>query len=131
MICNNCQREFAPVRTDQLYCSPSCQRRKNRPDLDWRSDIGRGNSGAYSELIAAACLFRHGYYVFRNLGPHGPCDLIALKDGICLRVEVKTEVPFSNQIPTHKGYQLGKDYDVMSVVGFDGEVTFYPELKDA
>ena len=131
MICKSCQREFEPVRTDQVYCSASCQRKKNRPDLDWRAEIGRGNSGAYSELIAAACLLRHGYYVFRNIGPNGPCDLVALKDNICFRVEVKTETPCSNQIPTHKGYELGEDYDVMAVVGFDGDVTFHPELKDA
>lgn len=131
MICQSCQREFEPARTDQIYCSASCQRKKNRPDLDWRSEIGRGNSGAYSELIAAACLFRHGYYVFRNLGPHGPCDLVALKGDVFLRVEVKTETPCSSQIPIHRGYKLGKDYDVMAVVGFDGGVTFYPELKDA
>ena len=131
MICGNCKKEFKPARTDQIYCCPSCQRRKNRPDLDWRSDIGRGNSGAYSELTAAADLLRQNYYVFRNMGPNGPCDLVALKDGKCLRVEVKTETPCSNQIPKHKGYELGQDYDVMAVVGFDGGVTFYPELKDA
>jgi len=131
MECPNCEREFEPARTDQIYCSPACQRRKNRPDLDWRSEIGRGNSGAYSELIVAATLIKFGYYVFRNVGPNGPCDLIALKDNRCLRIEVKTEVPCSKQIPTHKGYELGQDYDVMAVTHFDGGVSFYPELKDA
>lgn len=131
MICPACDREFSPLRTDQIYCSPSWQRKKNRPDLDWRAEIGKGNSGAYSELITTAVLLKHGYYVFRNVGPHGPCDLIALKNNECLRVEVKTEVPCSKQIPIHKGYELGRDYDGMAVVNFEGGVEFFPELKDA
>lgn len=131
MICKECGREFEEIRSDQVYCSAACQRKKNRPDGDWRPEIGRGNSGAYSELLAAASLLRHSYYVFRNMGPHGPCDLIALKEGKCLRVEVKTETPGSKQVPRHNGYDFGIDYDVMAVVGHDGDVSFYPELKDA
>ena len=48
------------------------------------------NIGAASELVAAADLIAKGYEVFRAQTPNASCDLIALKNGICERVEVRT-----------------------------------------
>ena len=46
--------------------------------------------GSYNELRAALALMDRGYKVFRAMSPSFPCDLIALKAGKCLRVEVRT-----------------------------------------
>ena len=35
-------------------------------------------------------LLAKGYEVFISLSPDGSCDLIALKNGKCLRIEVRT-----------------------------------------
>ncbi len=50
----------------------------------------RGTNGAASELIASVDLLKRGYAVFRAVSPHCPCDLVAMRDGVCLRVEVRT-----------------------------------------
>lgn len=39
------------------------------------------HKGARSELLACAWLLERGYEVFRNISPHGPIDLVAIKDG--------------------------------------------------
>lgn len=44
--------------------------------------------GTVAETLAAAWLLEQGYEVFLGLG-QASCDFIALKDGICTRVEVK------------------------------------------
>ena len=49
-----------------------------------------GVIGTVSELRVAADLFQRGYYVFRALSPHCPCDLIGLKDNQLTRFEVRT-----------------------------------------
>lgn len=51
--------------------------------------------GAMSELRIAIDLTLRGYEVFRALEPSATCDLIALKDGKCLRVQVKTATTYT------------------------------------
>lgn len=131
MICPECKEEFVSRRKNQIYCAPDCQRRSSRPLENWRASSGSAQSGAYSELLAAAELLRQGYYVFRNMGPTGPCDLIALKNGICLRVEVKTQVPYAKGLPTSRNYELGEDYDLLALVDYNGTVTFHTEQMHA
>lgn len=46
--------------------------------------------GAANELSVAADLIRRGYDVFRNMSPNGQTDLLAMRDGIVLRVQVKS-----------------------------------------
>jgi hypothetical protein len=50
-----------------------------------KTDWQRGTAG---ELTAAVYLMDHGCEVFLGLGPTS-CDLIAILDGRCYRVEVK------------------------------------------
>jgi hypothetical protein len=51
---------------------------------DKRSDVG-----AACELIVAADLLRRGFAVYRNVSQAGITDLVALKNGRVLRVQVK------------------------------------------
>lgn len=46
--------------------------------------------GALNELAVAADLMRRGYDVFRALSPASPCDLLALRGGLTVRIEVRS-----------------------------------------
>lgn len=83
-------------------------------------EISKSTFGAASELLAATDLIQNGFDVFRNLSPNGPCDLIAMKDGVLLRIEVKSA-------PHTKEYW----YDVLAVVSQkDGTVKYSPDITD-
>lgn len=45
--------------------------------------------GDISELQACVWLLKQGYEVFRNVGSSGPLDLIAMKDGHIILIDVK------------------------------------------
>lgn len=49
-----------------------------------------GTVGAISELVVAVDLLRKGYEVFRALSVNASCDLAIIKDGVLLRIEVRT-----------------------------------------
>ena len=65
--------------------------------------------GTYSELLAAAHLMAKGLYVFKNLGPHGPVDLIALdpKTGATVQYDVKSARDGAAPSPTKAQAELG------------------------
>lgn len=46
--------------------------------------------GALSEMIACAWLLQQGYEVYRNISAHGLADLVAIKEGRILQIDVKT-----------------------------------------
>jgi hypothetical protein len=46
--------------------------------------------GSHSELLACAWLLKNGYEVFRNVSAHGAVDIIALKDGKILLLNVRS-----------------------------------------
>lgn len=49
--------------------------------------------GALAELKACSWLIEQGYEVFRNVSPEGPFDLIAVKPGETIYVDVKLCCP--------------------------------------
>ncbi len=49
-----------------------------------------GAKGAYAELKATLWLIENGHFVFRNVSPHGPVDLVAIKGTEVLLIDVKT-----------------------------------------
>lgn len=65
--------------------------------------------GTYSELLAAAHLMAKGLYVFKNLGPHGPVDLIALdpQSGTTTQYDVKSARDGAAPSPTAAQAALG------------------------
>ena len=54
------------------------------------SKMHRKHKGARNELAAIVWLMDMGYEVFRNVSPYGPVDLVAIKDGATLLLDVKT-----------------------------------------
>ena len=81
-----------------------------------------------AELVIAADLMQKGYDVFRALSPHCFCDLLAVKAGRTIRVEVRTgyrsttasKLNFSRV--TSK-YASGKGDIVFGIVLRDSETT--------
>jgi hypothetical protein len=54
-----------------------------------RLDCSIGQRGAWAELIACSWLIEKGFRVFRNVGAHGPVDIVAEMGGRFLPVDVK------------------------------------------
>jgi Holliday junction resolvase-like predicted endonuclease len=52
--------------------------------------LSSSTTGTIGELRASLDLLTKGYEIFRATSPATSCDLIAMKDGRCLRVEVRT-----------------------------------------
>jgi Holliday junction resolvase-like predicted endonuclease len=49
----------------------------------------RKHAGAKNELLACTYLLEHGFEVFRNVSQHGTADLVAVKAGEILLIDVK------------------------------------------
>lgn len=52
--------------------------------------MNKKHIGAHSELSACAWLLREGYEVFRNISQFGIVDVVAIKGGEVLKLDVKT-----------------------------------------
>lgn len=75
------------------YCSNQCRRSEQKERyavLNDRANISPGKVGAVAELIVSADLLRKGYEVFRSVSQDCSCDLVILKAGRFIRVEVRT-----------------------------------------
>lgn len=54
------------------------------------SEIDRKHMGAYGELVACAWLLSRGYEVYRNVSAHGRIDVVAMKGGEILKLNIRT-----------------------------------------
>ena len=91
-LCLFCKSEYQTRNPWQKYCTRECGK-KNFNKIHGRtgdSTISAGTVGALSELVVCADLLARGYSVFRSVSPHSFCDIIAFKNGVLMRVEVKT-----------------------------------------
>lgn len=52
--------------------------------------INCSTKGAIAELRVEADLLARNFHVFRSESPACPCDLIAMRDGVCVKIEVRT-----------------------------------------
>ena len=90
-ICVQCGSEIGGSRVK--YCSHECASQQHH-DKYTSPNLFRGRSisitGTISELRVAVDLLSKGYDVFRALSPHCSCDLVILKNGVPLRIEVRT-----------------------------------------
>ena len=79
-----------------------------------RSDAA-ADLGAKSELIACTWLMAQGYYVFRNMSPVGPIDLIACSpSGRIIKIDVKTTSESENK-SGRAIYRLKRKQEVLGV----------------
>lgn len=59
--------------------------------------MDKGTKGASNELIATVWLLKKGYHVFRNVSPHGPVDLFAMKGPEIIPIDVKSGPVYKNR----------------------------------
>lgn len=110
-VCVYCGKELPTPKW--RYCSFECKAAYTREEyLKANPTLLRGKTsattGAISELRVAVDLLAKGYDVFRALSPSCPCDLVILKEGRLLRVEVRT----AHISPWGKMYKLKSLRDI-------------------
>jgi len=94
--CEMCGTDFKSNYKTSKTCSRKCfeeRRAKASGRYVMRerfSDVSGGTVGAMSELIVSVDLMKKGYSVFRAISPACFCDIIAVKNGKMLKVEVRT-----------------------------------------
>lgn len=93
--CPVCGRDVPATRRlrHARTCSEGCTKKDSRARwvaLQGRPPLSAQTTGAVAELVVAADLMRRGYEVFRALSPSCSCDLAVLRDGLLVRVEVRT-----------------------------------------
>lgn len=134
VICTECDTPFKGLRRNAKYCSTKCRYEAARrtytiTPLSKQHNISTTTLGAVNELRVSTDLMLKGYHIFRALSPACPCDIIAMKDGICLMVEVKTGF---NNGRNGKNYMSplhdGNIFDVLAVIFTDGTIIYKPEL---
>ncbi len=89
--CKNCGGKVPRRRL--VYCSVKCKLdfyKKLNPHVKNSNVHTSITTGAISELITSVDLLSKGYAVFRALSSSCPCDLIILKNGTVLKIEVRT-----------------------------------------
>jgi hypothetical protein len=89
----------------------------------------QGTVGAASELLVTVDLLNLGYEVFRSVSPHASIDLIAMKRGLMVKVEVKTGVIQKNGKLANPTIRNHGHYDVLAVLGRDGRIEYTPSLE--
>jgi len=126
--CVVCKDEFKTNHKTQLACSNAC--RYKRDDERELLGLDSGRVGSISELAVCIDLLTKGYYVFRSMSPSGPVDLIAMKNGKTLKIEVKTmHRTFSGKIrkPKHSHDQ----HDVIAVfIPDEKAIEYTPRLEE-
>ena len=89
--CTGCHVVFTPRQGKQEYCTAACRGRfHNIFAPSWNPGVPPGTMGAIGELRVSTDLMMRGFEVFRAMSPCASCDLIVIKDGRQLRVEVRT-----------------------------------------
>jgi hypothetical protein len=126
--CTVCGLVFSPYRSHQKRCSLECTKVEGAKGIVKSWGISCGSLGALAELLASVDLMKRGYEVFRALSPACSCDLIAMKAGVILRVEVRSarrKIDGAVRYPTKniKGDQIA------AVTHDDGAIHYVPELK--
>lgn len=108
------------------FCSPACERTFRLALNGEGLNIASGKIGAVHELWVSADLLARGYEVFRSVSQCASCDLVALRDGQAIRVEVRSA---KRSLATGKLDKpiTAKDrgrYDVAAFVERNGRITY-------
>lgn len=71
-----------------------------------------------------------GYFVYRNISPNGPCDIISLKDGITKKVEVTTGRLCVNGKISYPSKNPKYDFDILAVVLPNLTIIYYEKTNN-
>jgi Holliday junction resolvase len=122
-VCVICKKETIG-RKRQKYCSDEC-RDKAIERVRWKG-LSTSTIGAINELRVAGDLMTKGYEVFRALSPACSCDLVALKNGVLSRIEVRTAYRSRTGITRNATNFRG---DILAFV-LPKKIIYEPELID-
>jgi hypothetical protein len=123
--CATCGNPVATAK--RRYCSDRCY--PHLPAKVAPRTVSPSTLGAISELVASANLARKGFDVFRAISPACPCDLIAFKGGVSVRVEVRTAYVAHDGCIRAGIYTKDKgSFDVLAAVIDGTQVAYWPEL---
>lgn len=85
-------------------------------------------TGAISELLVAIDLLSKCYHIFRSESPNSPCDLIAVKNNICIKIEVRTIARNLNGTIPQSAY-MEREIGVVDCFAFvfkeDSSISYY------
>jgi hypothetical protein len=114
------------------FCSNLCRSTYQKEQYALANErvyISPGKTGAVSELVVCADLLRREYEVFRSVSQDCSCDIIILKDGRFIRIEVRTgAINLDGSINyAQKPYDIGRS-DITAVVLRGREVVYIPPL---
>lgn len=91
--CAHCRQIFMPVGRLDRWCSVACKEAmtvlKAKSGIKRLNVVPQKHRGAWAELVAVAWLLERGYEVFRNVSSCGPVDIVALKGGETVLIDVK------------------------------------------
>ena len=88
--CCFCGKEFTKVEKRNIFCSKHCsQQSYSSKNFSFNVTTQR-NLCAYTEILVSADLLKNNYEVYRPLSANARVDLIAIKEELLYRVEVKT-----------------------------------------
>src|SRR3990167_1478519 len=125
-ICQKCGSTFARRTGKTKFCSLQCRLQVEHDSYRKRNPKAKTNThttGAVGELAVAIDLLKKGFHIFRALSPACPCDLIALKEGTSIRIEVTTgHYSPKKRIIFHR--RSTERYDLLAVVTHDGRILY-------
>lgn len=98
LTCETCSKEFTNYHSHTKTCSPDCRKiraAKIAGKQAYVTGLPTATVGAIAEMAVALDLLRKGYAVFRALSSSCFCDLIAIKNEVIMRLEVRTGYYYS------------------------------------
>lgn len=95
--------------------------------VDHPAHLVPSSLGALNELRACVDLMTRGFHVFRAQSPSCPCDLIAMRESVCYRVEVRTARRSKNGRLLYPPRNPSKS-DTLACVLPDGVVVYIPDI---
>ena len=131
-VCIVCGNEIPDARRGKnaKYCSKECLLRyqsQGYHDKNISSHLPAGTVGAISEYRAVSDLLQKGFEVFRAVSPCCSCDLAILKNGILLRIEVRTGHYDTHGKPIKSAVNQKHKADILALI-LPNEIQYIPEL---
>lgn len=132
--CEVCGKSFQPRTATHVSCSLACRQEKSRriwrqtnPEREDTAKLNSGKVGAMHEMLVCCDLLKKGYDVFRAVSQSSSCDMVVLKEGKVIRVEVTTGGFTATGKVTHPSKDFSR-FDLLAIVLHTGEIRYSQEI---
>ena len=140
-ICVNCNSEFELTRSFRKYCSAECREQYNakkgkRKIPQWQTKLcgmkgTSSNIGMISELLVVVDLIKRGYepcMPWRQLAPY---DILIIKDGKSIRIDVKTAHRYICRTVSPTVVANNDKYDVYAqIIHEENNIIYTPDIGE-